>query len=169
MECLYCKKVSNINVTLTCYDSNPDDKYEENFCNDDCCGKHLRETTVEDITDILNGIRKCLEFYKEKIKSDHEDTKLVWFYPMWNRTWALYFFNLGLLKRKSRATLLKFLDILKQTTQEAFDIFDGDKELREANPVILYDLGKWLSPVVMKHYRTSIDAWATTDCETETI
>jgi len=159
MECLYCKKVSTISVTLTCYDSNPDDKYYKHFCNDDCFGKHIRETTVKEITEQLEGFRKCLEFYKERIKSGDDDTKQVWFYPLWNRTWALYFLNLGLVKRKPKDTLLKFLDNVKQTTQEAFEIFDGDKELKEANPTLHYDLGKWLSPVLMKHYRTSIDAW----------
>ncbi len=157
MECYFCNaSLKRQIVTLKTYHTQTGEYMKQCFCDEDCMNQQIRDASVDIIKANLKGNQETLDAYIPLIRSgDIEE----WVLPLRRVFLARVLFYKGLLARKPKAELKKILDIVISKTQEAFDYFDDDDELKGENPLIHYDLGKSLMPLRLTHLKANVDAW----------
>ena len=155
MECFHCNSsLKKQFTTVLC--ENQSSKIYRHYCDEDCMFQRIRDETVDSITRNIKGNQKVLETYDPIVRSgDFPD----WVMPMRRVFLSRILCYKGFIARKPKEVLKKLVDILISKTQEAFDLFDGDEELKENSPMIYYELGKWLMPVNIRQLKVRIEAW----------
>jgi hypothetical protein len=154
---------------MTYEDSSADETetITNHFCGEECVGKHIREITYEGIKKNLEGNKKACESIKAKIKSGDPYCEVIWFIPMRKIAISRCLYYTSLLARKSKEEIVIHFESVLRYTKEAYDLF-CEEELQEINPTAWNGICEWNSRKNIHNQQIQIDAWATTDSESET-
>lgn len=155
MECYKCNKSLKKQFTTVLCENQAGQIYRH-YCDEDCMFQKIRDETVDSITRNVKGNQQVFESYEVIVRNgDYPD----WVMPMRRVFLSRIVCYKAFLARKPKEYLKRLVDILISKTQEAFDLFDGDEDLKKNSPMIYYELGKWLMPVNIRQLKIKADAW----------